>query len=298
MQKYAQNTLGKPDILFYCKSCDYGCRRKFLFSQHEKTNKHAMLANAHNAHSTPELKLCICGKQYQHTQSYNRHMKKCEKYINSKTISPKTNDMVNINNNQIQLLITSLSDQYKNIVIENSEMRKIVTELLPKIGNNNNTIINNQFNIQVFLNEECKDALNLTDFIETLKLDCADLNTTRKNGYAEGIANIFLRGLRSIDLHKRPIHCSDLKREILYIKDNNVWEREGSEKKIKSAIGTIAKKQINAIKLWEESHEGWQHTEKGTTEYCEMIQHITSPTNHVEETKIIKSIAKEVIIDR
>ena len=107
----------------------------------------------------------------------------------------------------------------------------------------------------MFLNEECKDALNLTDFIDTLKLDMADLDSTRENGYVVGIANIFLRGLKALDLNKRPIHCSDSKREVLYVKDDGIWEQENEEKqKIKHAITSVAKKQINAIKQWEEEH--------------------------------------------
>lgn len=275
----------------YCKYCQYGCNKKFLMAQHQKTKKHIMLKNA-NPHSDAGiinssnnfLYDCKCGRKYKHIQSYNRHLKNCD----------KSNVVVH---NNVQILMNTLTEQCKNIALENAEMRRIVAELLPRVGNN--TTINNQINIQMFLNEECKDAINLTDFIETLHLDHADLNSTRENGYAIGITNIFLRGLKALAFNKRPIHCSDLKHEILYVKDDGVWEKEDNDKrKIKGAITTIAKKQINTIKEWEENHPGWQNSDIGTQEYCEMIQQVASPSNTEDENKIIKNIAREIIIDK
>lgn len=299
MQKYAPASNGNKKPKFYCEKCDYGCNRRFLMTQHEKTQKHQMLKNAQKCSSKVEdnsaLHKCKCGKKYKHIQSFKRHVKNCKIAMDSQELviekSDKTTD-------ELRNMLSTISEQYKNMVIENAEMRKIVTEMIPRIGNNNTTI-NNQINIQMFLNEECKDALNLTDFIDTLKLDMADLDSTRENGYVVGIANIFLRGLKALDLNKRPIHCSDLKREVLYVKDDGIWEQENEEKqKIKHAITSVAKKQINAIKQWEEEHPGWQNTEKGTKEYCEMVQQVTTPTNDEKDNRIIKSIASGVVLDK
>ena len=184
------------------------------------------------------------------------------------------------------------------MVIENKEMRAIVADMVPRIGNNNTTTINNTLNIQLFLNETCKDALNLTDFIDTLDLNSADLELSRENGAAAGIANIFVKGLKALSMDKRPIHCSDLKREVLFVKDDGVWEQEDDDKqKIKDAISSVSKKQIASIKEWEDAHPGWQSSEKGTTEYCEMVRQITASTSSSDESKIIKTIAKNVIIE-
>ena len=299
MQKYAPASNGNKKPKFYCEKCDYGCNRRFLMSQHEKTQKHQMLKNAQKC-STPEedksaLHKCKCGKKYKHVQSYKRHVKTCQiGEVNNELVIEKHDKT----NDELRNMLSTISEQYKNMVIENAEMRKIVTEMIPRIGSNNTTI-NNQINIQMFLNEECKDALNLTDFIDTLKLDMADLDSTRENGYVVGIANIFLRGLKALDLNKRPIHCSDLKREVLYVKDDGIWEQENDEKqKIKHAITSVAKKQINAIKQWEEQHPGWQNTERGTKEYCEMVQQVTAPTNDEKDNRIIKSIASCVVLDK
>ena len=292
MKTYANSVVVDEVWKIYCKDCDYGCNKKFLMDQHQKTKKHIMLKNARLALSTDnaqdkciDLQECRCGRKYKHVQSYNRHLKNCD----------KMNVIVHSN---VQILMSALTEQCKHIAVENAEMRRIVAELLPRVGNNT-TINNNQINIQMFLNEECKDALNLTDFIETLHLDHADLNSTRENGYALGITNIFIRGLKALAFNKRPIHCSDLKQEILYVKDDGVWEKEDTDKRrIKGAITSVAKKQINTIKQWEENHPGWQDSDRGTQEYCEMIQQVASPGNEDDENKIIKNIAREIIIDK
>ena len=293
MLKYALPTYGNKKWKNYCEICDYGCNKRFLMSQHQKTKKHEMLKNAQSPPPTlkidepkTDLQVCRCGKRYKHIQSYNRHLKTCNKPVVSDT------NAIIVSN--VQVMLSTLSEQYKNIVNENAEMRRIVKELLPRVGN---TTINNQFNIQMFLNEECKDALNLTEFIDTLQLDHTDLMSTRENGYAAGITNIFIRGLKALDFNKRPIHCSDLKQEILYVKDYGIWEKEnGDKQKMKQAITTVAKKQINTIKKWEENHPDWQNSDQGTQEYCEMIQYVTCPTNDEENNKIIKSIAREIIL--
>ena len=149
------------------------------------------------------------------------------------------------------------------------------------------------------MNEECKDAINLTDFVETLRLELADLDATRQNGYVNGITNIFVRGLRELELHKRPIHCSDLKREVLYVKDNDTWLKDNEDKdKMKRAITTVAKRQIDIIKDWEAKNENWNETEKGTQMYIDMVRSVTGGNDNVSDNKIIKTIAKEVIIEK
>lgn len=303
---------GKRKYKYYCECCDYGCSRKFLLQQHEKSQKHKSAYfsedNAQNAHQEICYHECSCGKKYKHIQSFNRHKKHCQfsESENQKleiVIKESEKDSLDSSDSSessdLKDMITALIEQNKSILLENKEMRNIVKDLIPKVGSNNTTNYN-QFNINVFLNEQCKDALNLTDFVNTLKLESADLDITRESGYAKGIANIFLKGLRDLDMHKRPIHCSDLKREVLYVKDNDTWEKEAREKpKIKQAITTIAKKQINAIKKWEETHPGWQNSDRGQQEYCEMVREVTSCAGSDEtENKIIRTIAKEVIIEK
>jgi hypothetical protein len=178
-------------------------------------------------------------------------------------------------------------------------MREMLRDVIPRIGNNNTTI-NNKFNLQIFLNEQCKDAINLTEFVDTLELGLSDLDETRQNGYISGISSIIVRGLKELDLHKRPIHCCDLKREVLYVKDDDKWERENEGKcKIKQAIAVVANKQFDKIKEWEVSNPCWNSTESGTQSYIEMVKQVTTANDDDRSAnRIIKSIAKEVVIER
>jgi hypothetical protein len=273
---------------------------------------------------------CICGKTYKHQQSYNRHIKSCVKEnihvppIISDNITIETSEIdnsidkqdkqdkqeKNSDNNDnndtaeekmIHKLLMNILEQNTNIISENKEMRDMVNKMIPKMGNS--YTINNKFNIQVFLNEECKDALNLTDFVKTLNLGLKDLHETRTNGYTRGITNIFVRELKQLDINKRPIHCSDLKRETIYIRNNDEWGKETNDRKaLKHAIACVTKRQINAIDEWENANPNWQESDDCATEYIDIVRNVTN-TGEDEvkekiENKIIKSIAKEVLIDK
>jgi len=263
------------------------------------------LSQDNNQHFSFDAKhKCLCGKIYKHVQSFNRHIGKCEERNNEGNeevddANEYTALVVKDNNEETRELrgmITTLISQNQCILVENIEMREILKEVIPKIGN---TTINNKFNLQIFLNEKCKDAINLTEFVETLALNNDDLDETCQNGYVNGISNIIIRGLKQLELHKRPIHCSDLKREILYVKDNNTWEKEAEGKeKMKNAISNIAQKRIDTINEWEVKHQGWAETIEGKGQYIEIINNITSSCEDQDTNKIIKTIAREVIIDK
>ncbi len=281
---------------FYCKKCDYGSNRKFLYKQHCETKKHRKNECSHMLKKYASVYKCGCGRNYKHVQSYNRHKKVCS----MSTSIVNENDKVTPSDKEkeeLRCMISTLITQNQNMLLENKDMREMVKDMIPKIGSNNTTI--NKFNLQVFLNEECKDAINLTDFVETLRLELADLDATRQNGYVNGITNIFVRGLRELELHKRPIHCSDLKREVLYVKDNDTWLKDNEDKdKMKRAITTVAKRQIDIIKDWEANNENWNESEKGTQMYIDMVRSVTGGNDNVSDNKIIKTIAKEVIIEK
>lgn len=297
-QKICNPETEKQQSKYHCEFCDYSCQKLFLFNQHLKTKKHKNHECSKMLTENMQTYVCSCGKIYKHIQSYNRHIKNCktsENKIEKKTVIDSENDL-------LRGMITTLIEQNKNIILENKEMRDMVTTMMPQMGNNNYTI-NNKFNIQVFLHEKCKDAVNLTDFVDSLKVEMNDLDETRKSGFISGITNIFVRELKQLDLHKRPIHCSDLKRETLYIKTNDNWEKDDNKKHLmKTAITTIAKRQINKIKEWELAHPDWNKTDAGTTQYMEMVKNVTDigedNQRNKSENKIIKSIAKEVMIDK
>jgi hypothetical protein len=199
-------------------------------------------------------------------------------------------------------------EQNQAILLENQEMRKLLKETIPKIGNttnnttNNNT--NNNFNLNFFLNEQCKDALNIMDFINQLQLKTADLDMVGRLGYTEGISKLFIRGLKELDVFKRPIHCSDLKREVVYVKDKDLWEKDsGEKKKMKTAIKFIAAKNFKQLNDWKEENPESEDTDsKKHMDYHQIIINSMGGSNEEEDdtnyNKIIKNVAKEVAIEK
>jgi len=284
LKNICSENVSKEKKQFYCEKCDYSCDKLFLYKQHCSTKKHQNGKCSKMLKKYAQIYKCECGKEYKHIQSFNRHEKTCVFKNSDKE------------KQELRTMISTLVSQNQNMLLENQEMRELVKDMIPKIGN---TTINNKFNLNLFLNEECKDAINLTDFITNLKLELNDLDNTRQNGYITGISNIFVRELKQLDLHKRPIHCSDIKREILYVKDNNIWEKDNDENTImKGAINSLAKRQIDKIKEWELANPSWNKTEEGTNNYIKMVKSITECNDEKVDNKIIKSIAKEVIIDK
>jgi len=171
---------------------------------------------------------------------------------------------------------------------------KLLSDMVPKIGNNN--INNNNFNINLFLNEKCRDAINMSEFLESIKIKFEDLHYTQNNGMIEGISNVFVNGLKELDTFKRPIHCTDIKRETLYIKDNNEWDKQNCKGALKNAINSVADKQRKAIREWEIEHQDWDKSEKGKEDYINLIRTVMSDSSDLD-SKIIKNIAKNTIID-
>ena len=303
LKKICKKTDGKEKISYYCECCDYKCSTKFLYNQHLSTKKHKKTEMLNNAQENMQQHRCSCGREYSHVQSYKRHLKTCEYKKNENVIIKKRDNQImeetgDSEKDELRSMVKQLIMQNQNMLMENKEMREMVGEMIPKIGNNNTTI-QNKFSLQIFLNETCKDAINLTDFVKTLDLELDDLDNTRRHGFITGITDIFVKGLKQLELNKRPIHCSDLKREVLYVKDNDTWGRDNNKNNMKQAISDVAKKQIDKIKEWEGKHPNWNATDSGTTQYIEMIRNVTnSDEEENPENKIIKTIAKEVLIDK
>jgi hypothetical protein len=301
---------------FYCALCEYKCGTTFLWKQHSLTRKHESRANISKC---SQHKCSKCDVSFSSRQSAHRHKKICEgvqkndqeteltatETAESTDITIQLSQCDTVTNN-----ICASTDEmnYKEMFItlieENKELRKTIQELIPKIGNNTNTnTTNNNFNLNVFLNEECKDALNMDDFVELMKVQLNDLNMTGKLGYVEGMSRVFARGLKELDVRKRPIHCSDIKREILYVKDQNVWEKESDNKsKIKKMIKKVENKKINQVHNWIEMNPGCKDgTSKINTTFLHIMKEITGGDCDQEESnvnKIIRNIAKEVVINK
>ena len=295
----------KNPLIFECLVCDYKCSNKKDFKKHLTTVKHKRLTNTDinipiNPQSTDGFN-CDCGKSYKHRQSLHKHQLKC-KFVK------KTEEEEKEEENEVNLDDDNIS--YKNLLIqsmkENSLLREELTEtrkeimgMVPLIGNNNNNTTNNNFNLNLFLNETCKDALNITDFINSLRLQLKDIEYTTDNGHVKGITNIFHNALSNMEENKRPLHCTDLKREVLYIKDNDEWHIDEDKDKLKEAVQTVTNKNISNTGKWLEKYPDHNKAEsKDFEKYIKMTTNIMGTGEEGEQNKIVKNILKEVTIEK
>jgi hypothetical protein len=294
----------KSSNIFCCKLCDYNSCRKSQYSRHLLTDKHKKRENdskmvVNDSDFSPEsskkLFTCDCGKVYKYDSGYYRHKKNCN-YVED--------DIVDGSNNLIMELLKQNND-FKELLVEQN---KNMMEIAGKIGNNTNchntNTKTNNFNLQLFLNEKCKDALNIDDFVNQIQLQVSDLDMMGQLGYTEGMSKIIIRNLKELDVFKRPIHCSDLKRETMYVKDKDTWEKENGENvKIKKVIKCIEHKNIKQIPQWVEENPASEDTEtKRHMEYKNIVLEAmggsTSEDDNKKREKIIRNIAKEVTIDK
>jgi hypothetical protein len=275
-----------------------------LTRKHKNTDK--ILTNTDNfsSESSKPLIQCDCGKIYKHRQSLFSHKKKCD--INDTIINKNTNNNNNLTLDKdvlIQYLIKENSE-FKDMIVEQNKMvMKICDKTVSTISNSNINSNNKTFNLNVFLNEHCKDAMNITDFVDSLKLQLSDLESVGKLGFVEGISNIIVKNLKAMDVHKRPVHCSDSKREVMYIKDEDKWEKENVEKKnLRKAIKKIAHKNSKLLPIFKEKYPDCIYSDsKKSDQYNKLIIEAMGGAGNEDfdnENKIIKKIAKEVIIDK
>jgi hypothetical protein len=293
------NLSSKLPSTFCCKKCHYTSSNKKDYNKHLLTRKHKntdslMILTDEKPPKNPMF-TCECGNEYKHRQSLFNHKKKC-------LFKPVEQEPDKSSNNVILELLKQ-NQEFKELIIEQN---KQIFELAGKGGNTINNITNNtnNFNLQFFLNEQCKDALNIMEFINQLQLNTTDLDMVGRLGYSEGISKLFIRGLKALDVFKRPIHCSDLKRETLYVKDKDSWEKDNDEKnKMKTAIKYIAAKNFKQINEWREKNpESNDCDSKKNTDYNQIIIHSMGGSTKEEDeqhyNKIIRNVAKEVIIDK
>ena len=163
--------------------------------------------------------------------------------------------------------------------------------MIPKIGNNNN---NKQFNINIFLNEDCKDAINMSDFIKSIKVSAEQLEYTTKNGLQKGLTNVILENINKLSLNERPVHCTDTRRDTMYIKDNNVWEKDNDKSKIKEAINKVSGKNYSALSDWSKDNPDFMENENKQEYYTKAI---TTIGKKVDESKIIKEVSKDTYLN-
>ena len=286
---------------FHCKECNYTTSKKSDYDKHILTAKHKKITM--NLKKSPKslqsLLVCECGKKYKHHSGLSRHKKQCtvilniENNVEEEKIEENNDVLVNEDNNVYKDL---LMDAMKTM----KDQQEQINKMIPLIGsNNNNTMTTNNFNLNLFLNETCKDALNLTDFINSLQVQLKDLEYTTDNGHVKGITNIFHNALSNIEVNKRPMHCTDLKREVLYIKDNNEWQIDDEKDKLKEAVETVTNKNISNTSKWLEKYP--EHTDpnsKDFDKYMRFTSNCMGTGEESEQNKIMKNIMKDVTIKK
>jgi len=299
---------------FLCKECNFKCSKKCDWSRHISTAKHLnrTFLNEKNAEPKPLHKCSNCNKVYKAKNSLWYHMKKCTETINNTQTEVQTleNKMVAFDGSAKSMeIITDLLRQNKELhqqVIELSKEPKIITNNITNnnITNSNNNNTNNQFNLNMFLNEECKNALNIMDFVRGLKLTVEDIEETGRLGYVGGMTRIFVNALKDMDVKMRPIHCTDIKRETVYVKDDDTWEKDNQEKiKLKRALKQVAHKNLQMLPEWQEQNPDYQILDTPENQQYMKISlsslgAYSDEDAQKQEDKILKNVLKEVVLER
>jgi len=301
----------KSSTNYQCDFCYYTCSKKYNWDKHITTARHLKevegnimeIKSGKKWQKEQNSKLCTCekcNKEFQTSSGLWKHKQKC------KALMLTNNNNIKYDNECGDDIITD-----KNLILmlinQNKELMEIVKNGTNNtINNNNHNNVNSHnktFNLQVFLNETCKDAMNISDFIESVQLQVSDLENVGKLGYIEGISNIIIKNLNALEVEKRPVHCTDQKREVIYVKEDNVWEKEDeANKKLRKAIRKIAHKNICMFKAYREKYPDCEeYDSKKNSQYNTIIYESMGgkgDNDYDKDTKIIKKIAKVVGIEK
>jgi hypothetical protein len=302
------NHESKIKTFYLCTDCNYRTERKQHFNRHLETIKHVSTVR-HNKSDKNQKYVCKCGKTYTYKSGLCKHKKKCnyDDYHDDNDNNYEYEFVEENEDNKSQMILTLIrqNDEFKQMLVEqNKKIMEMMNEReLGTVYNNSNTT-NNHFNLQVFLNVTCKDAMNMSDFLNSLQLQVEDLEETGKLGYVDGISKIFINKLNKLNIHDRPMYCTDLRREIIYIKDNNVWEKETPErKKLKCIIKTITHNNMKQILVWQKNNAGWDNPRsKINDKYLQIVSNNMSGISEEEEQrnfdKIISKVAQKILIPK
>jgi len=297
---------------YICNDCDFKCNKNSEWNRHISTRKHLFRINLNekNADEITLYKCKNCNKSYKAKNSLWYHEKKCNiDNIMKEDENIKVEDLIinsdNTINANILMEIVKQTQEFKNLLIEqNNKINELSVQNAIIQNNITTNTTNNSFNLNFFLNETCKDAMNIVDFVNSMKLTIEDFETTGKLGFVDGISRIFIKELKEMDVEKRPVHCTDAKRETVYIKDNNSWEKENNEKKkFKWVINKIAQMNLNQIQEWQQRYpECVKNNTKENERFTELALVALGGRGAEEEEKyrekIMKNVLKEVLIDK
>ena len=292
---------------YICDSCDFICSNKKDYTRHLNTAKHKIrIITNENTIKTPQIDFaCECGKKYKHAGSLWNHKRKCAYLLASDSESESEKEKPNEEELGYKELLVKMIEQNSELQQTILDQQQTIKEMIPKMGNNNNSnnTTNNQFNVQLFLNEKCKDALNLTEFLRSLQIGMDDLMKIGDQGYSEGISRILVNGLKNLSVTERPIHCTDTKRDVLYVKDDNIWEKEqqGNPKFQKSIKYLANKNQYIMQTEWAKEHPHWEEDDTNDNRAYHKLAFNMLGGKDDDETlnkRITKQVLPEVKLDK
>ena len=236
----------KSSKKYFCKECDYSTCKKSQYDRHLLTSKHQMDDKwmTEKAQKAQNLFECSCGKRYKYRQGLHKHQLKCISIAHTENIE-NAEDI-------------DYKEMFLKMMKQNNELMTQVTGLIPKVGNNNNNTIKQKFNVNIFLNEECKDAITMNEFIKQIEVSLGNLLTTRDKGISEGVSDIFIENMNKLSVYERPIHCTDIKRETMYIKDEDKWQKDQNSVKLENAIQEVSRKSMNKLSTWKETNPDYE----------------------------------------
>ena len=315
-----QNNCG----FFECKFCNFKCSKKGDYTRHLTTAKHKknemanILSSQITSITSHDKFVCECGREYKHRSSLSKHRNSCiflfKNNLNETDISSVTKT-----DNTIISKKDERDDVSKDLIVkvlqENSDIKEILVkqfetmqsqqralenqhqqlqELIPKVGNNNT--VNNvkqKFNINIFLNEKCRDAINIDDFIKQINISLDNLELTKNKGLSEGLSNLLIENINKLSVYERPLHCTDSKRETLYIKDNNVWEKDEDKSKIKSKLKDLSNIQYKNVKQWIDANPDYMDNPDKQEYFIDLVRRCSSNLEEVDN-KVIKRVCNNV----
>jgi hypothetical protein len=292
------NVTGQDRAHFSCNACNFKTKNKKDYGKHLLTEKHKTI-KASEESKTKILSCSICNKEYKSRNGLWLHKKQCDKTQKTPEKTPNYNALTLKKMEEIMMLAFQ---QNKQLVDKNMELVEKMLEISSQPKTIHTNSHNKQFNLNFYLNDTCKNAINMGDFVNSLQIDTEELENVGKLGYVEGFSNIFIRGLKDLDETKRPMHCVDKKRETLYIKDNGSWNKDEKQDRIKEVIGLIAHKNFMKLMQWKDENPQHENPEtKKHAQYVELVKQVftgITPEDDNGINKIIRKVASEVCVDK
>ena len=289
---------------YRCETCDFNCIKKYDYERHISTRKHIKIHQDIQkiASEGNHTYSCHCGNVYKHQSGLYRHRKHCSNTRNQHN-AHATDDKYDILSNTILVLVKE-NQEFKQLLIDqNAKMMELAGNIGSNHHNTTNTTNHNKFNLNVFLNEQCKDAITLKDFVKNLEISMEDFINTGELGFIDGLSQVMIKRINDMDIHVRPIHCTDLKRETMYIKDTEKWEKDTDKQQFRNAVRGVAYKNERMRPIWyEETPEvdilGSANCEKFFKYSKSALGGYGKEQTKSFEDKVIRNIIKEVTIDK